>query len=365
VPPALVRANICIAAAARGPTWFVRRQDGTRKDAFDTEPPLVHMIKKIYVPLLVTVALAAVATVEAQPRQPFRIGVVHEGGDFNRMVDGLTDGLRELGLEPGKDVVLDIRATEGADPAAIAESAQSLERAKVNLLYTLGTSLTIAVKRATAKIPIVFVIGADPVTAGLIDSLARPGGRLTGVQYLSLDLTAKRFEILKEVLPNLHKVVTFYNPRNPVRAIEVTRATGRTLNIEVVERPVASLVEFREAFRALGPKDAEAYFYTPDAMITSQTQFIIDTARTKKLPIMLSQPNLVEQGALVAYGVNFYDVGHLSAKYVQRVLTGTRPERLPIESFSTYGLGVNLRTARELGITIPPSVVVRADKVVE
>jgi len=279
-------------------------------------------------------------------------------------VDGLKDGLHELGLEPGRDIILDIRATEG-DSAAVAESARTLEQANVDLVYSLGSSVTIKVKNATAKIPIVFVIGGDPVAIGLVDSFASPGGRLTGVRYLAVDLTAKRFEILKEVLPTLHKVVTFYDPGNPVRSIEMTRVAARRLNIELVERPVASLAEFRKAFMALGPKDADAYFHTPDAMVTSQTQFIIDAARTKKLPTMLAQPNLVEQGALIAYGVNFYDIGRLSAKYVQRVLLGASPGHLAIESFSRYGLGLNLNTARELGIKIPQSVLFRADKVVE
>ena len=212
-------------------------------------------------------------------------------------------------------------------------------------------------KGATAKVPIVFVIGGDPVAAGLVNSLARPEGRLTGVRYLSVDLTEKRFQILKEALPNLHRVVTFYDPGNPVASITVTREAARRLNIELVERPVASVAEFRESFRALGPKDADAYFFTPDAMIVSQMQFIIDTARTKKMPTMVGAPGLAAQGALLGYGVDYYDVGRLSAKYVQRSLAGTDTERLPIESFSTYRLGVNLKTARELGITIPRSVV--------
>ncbi len=160
-------------------------------------------------------------------------------------------------------------------------------------------------------------------------------------------------------------MLTFFDPGNPVMGIKMTREAARRLNIEVVERPVASVAELREGFRAFIPKDADAYFYTPDAMAVSQTQFIIDMARTKKLPTMLAEPGLVAQGALIAYGVNFVDVGRLSARYVQRVLTGTSPENLPVEFFSTLGLGVNLSMARELGITIPQSVLFRADKIIE
>jgi putative tryptophan/tyrosine transport system substrate-binding protein len=320
--------------------------------------------KRILISFLAALALATVPTAEAQPHKPYRIGVIHEGGQYSATIDGLKDGLRELGLEPGKDVLLDIRDVQGNRPAAY-EAARSLEREKVDLLYSVGTSVTLVVKGATAKIPIVFVGGNDSVAAGLVGSLPRPGGRLTGVQFLSVDLTAKRLEILKEMLPKLHKIITFYDSGNPVAGIKETRAAALRLNIEIVEHPVTSVEELRERFKALGPKDGDAFFYTPDAMTTSQDQFIIDTANAKKLPTMFGQPSLVVQGALAGYGVDFIDVGHLSAKYVQRVLTGTSPENLPIESFSRYGLGVNLKTARELGVTIPQSVLFRADKVIE
>ena len=325
------------------------------------------MTRKSFLFLLVTIAFVAATLAHAQPKKPFHVGVVHEGGDYDTIVEGLKEGLRQLGLEPGKDVLLDIRSVEGSRAAA-AESARSLEQAKVDLLYSLGTSVSITAKAATTKVPIVFVAGGDPVAAGLVASLARPGGRATGVHYLSVDLTAKRLEILKEALPNLRKIVTLYDPGNPVAAgisIKLTREAARRLNIDVVERPVRSVVELRESFKALAAKDADAYFYTPDAMVVSQTQFIIDTAREKRLPTMVSQPDLVAKGALIGYGVNFYDIGQLSAKYVQRILAGTSPENLPVEALSRLGLGVNLKTAHELGITIPQSVLFRADKVVE
>jgi putative ABC transport system substrate-binding protein len=327
-------------------------------------PLLVGMNKKILASLFVVIALAVVPVVQAQPKKQFRIGVVHEGGEYSTIVDGLKDGLRELGLEPGRDVLLEVRAIEG-NRAAAAESARSLEQAKVDLLYILGTSVTIAAKAATTKVPIVFVAGGDPVAYGLVASLARPGGRLTGVHYLTVDLTAKRLEILKEALPNLRRIVTFYDPSNPVQSIRETRQAARRLGIDIVERPVTSVVELRQSFAAFTPNDTDAYFYTPDAMVVSQTQFVIDTAKAKRLPTIVSQPDLVAQGALIGYGVNFYDIGRLSAKYVQRVFTGTGPENMPVESFSRLGLGINLKTAHELGITIPQAVLFRADKVIE
>lgn len=302
---------------------------------------------------------------QSQQTKAFRVGVVHEGGEYTKAIDGLKEGLRELGLEPGKDVLLDIRAAEG-DRAAAADSARSLEQARVDVLFTLGTSVTLAVNAATKHTPIVFVAGGDPVAVGLVASLARPGGRLTGVRYLSGELTAKRLEILKEVLPNLRKVVTIYDPGSPnPLSIQQTREGARALRIALLEVPASSVAELRQRFAAISSKDADAFFYAPDALVVSQLEFIIDAARSKKLPTMMASPRLVEVGALLAYGVDFHDVAHLSARYIQRILTGTSAGQLAVESFSTYRLAVNLRTARELGITIPQSVLFRADKVVE
>ena len=324
------------------------------------------MNNKIFLCLLAALALAVVPAAHAQPRKPYRVGVIHEGGAYFDAVEGLKDGLKELGLQPGKDVVLEIRDLQG-NPGAVGDAARSLEQSKVDVLYCLSSSVTIAAKAATKDIPIVFAIGADAVADGLVTSLARPGGRLTGVSRLSSDFTAKRLEILKEIIPKLHRVATFYSPSNSVavRAAKMAQEAGRQLKVEIEEQPVGSVAELRQAMSKLDPKHVEAFVYVSDAMVTSQSKFIIDTANAKKLATMFSDPEIVTQGALVGYGVNRYDEGKLSAKYVQRVLTGTSPRELPVESFSRFELGINLQTARKLGITIPQAVLFRADKVVE
>ena len=316
--------------------------------------------------LLAILFFASVHLAQAQQPTVYRVGVVHEGGPYVAMIDGLRDGLKELGFEEGKQYVLDIRDVKG-DPKAIEVAARSLEHEKVKLIYALGSSVSTAVKRATTEVPIVFDAGSDPVTAGLIESFARPGGRTTGVHYSVVELTAKRLEILKAILPELRRVVTFYNPRNEfaLKSAKAAREEGRKLNIEIVERPVPSIEELGSSLNALKAKDADAYFYIPDAMVSSQAQYIIDAAKAKKIPTMFGEYGLVKQGALVAYGVSYYEVGKLSAKYVQRILTGSSPQELPVESFSKVGLAVNLKTARELGITIPQSVLLRADEVIQ
>src|SRR6266850_536109 len=200
------------------------------------------MSNKTVVSFLAALVLGSVHLAQAQPAKVFRIGVVHEGGPFHIVVDGLKDGLKELGLEAGKHYVLEVRDLKG-DRKAAEEAARSLEREKVNLIYVVSTSVTTMVKRATAEVPIVFAAGADPVVAGLVESYAKPGGRVTGVHYLSGDLTAKRLEILKEILPQLHRVVTFYDPSNEfsLQAAKSAREAAQQLRIELVERHVASV----------------------------------------------------------------------------------------------------------------------------
>ncbi len=323
------------------------------------------MSNKILASFLAALVLGSVHLAQAQPAKVYRVGVIHEGGTFYAVVDGLKAGLKELGLEEGKHYVLEIRDLKG-DRKAAEEAARSLERAKVNLIYVVSTSPATVVKRATAEVPIVFAVGSDPVVSGLVESFAKPGGRLTGVHFLSADLTGKRLEILKEILPALHKVVTFYDPSNESasKSASSAREAGRRLKVEIVERHVASVEDLRLGVAALKAQDAEAYFYTNDAMVVSQAQFIIDAARAKKLPTMFQEPSLVAQGALVSYGVSYHEVGRLSAKYVQRVLAGTSPQNLPVEMLNRLGLAVNLKTAKALGITISQSALIRANEVI-
>jgi putative ABC transport system substrate-binding protein len=320
--------------------------------------------RRTFIALLGSAAIAQLA--EAQQAKVYRVGLVLEGGPFYALINGLKDGLRDLGFAEGKQYVLEIRDLKGDRKAAEA-AARSLEREKVDLIYVIANSLAIAAKRATTEIPIVFAVGSDPVATGLVESFAKPGGRLTGVHYVVGDLTAKRLDILKAILPGLRSVVMFYDPGNAdaIAGAQSAREAARQLKIEIVERHVASVQELRQSLIALRAQDADAYFHSNDGMVTSQAQFIIDTARTKKLPTMFAEQGLARQGALVGYGVSYFEAGRLSATYVQRILTGASPKNLAVESLSKVGLAVNLKTARELGITIPQAVLLRADEVIQ
>ena len=248
------------------------------------------MKKKFKVLTLSALLFALCSSAEAQQAKVYRVGVIHQGGPYSAVVDGLRDGLRQLGYEDGKQILLEIRDTK-ADLKLVEEAARIFEREKFNLIYAVATSVVAPVKNVTSQIPIVFSVGSDPVASGLVQSFGRPGGRLTGIQYSTTDLTGKRLEILKEILPKLSRVVTFYNPNNPMatEAAALARETARQFRVQLVERHATSVEELRQRLGAFKAGEADAYFYISDAMITSQAQLVIDMATSKKLPTMFPE----------------------------------------------------------------------------
>ena len=323
------------------------------------------MQQKIFCFALCALLLACSPTAQAQQSKIYRVGVIYPGGPFNGVVEGLRDGLKELGFEDGKQVRLELRDSKG-DPSAVKEAAQAFERDKVNVIYAVAMSVVVAAKESTSDVPIVFVVGTDPIRGQLIENFAKPGRRLTGVYYLASDLTPKRLEILKEILPKLRKVVTFYNPKNPVstEAASLGREAARQMKIQFIERHATSVDELRQGFQNIKPGDADAYFYVSDAWITSQAQIIIQASLAKKLPTMFQEQSLVAAGGLASYGQNYHEIGRMSAKLVQKVLTGTRPQNLRVETGDKFEMAINLKTAKQIGVTIPPNLLARADKVI-
>jgi putative ABC transport system substrate-binding protein len=308
------------------------------------------------------------SAVQAGAQQPktARIGVILQGGPWYAVVEGLRDGLKEQGLVEGKNFVLEIRDTKG-DLKAVERVAKELEQAKINLIYTAATSVSLAAQKATEKTPIVFVAGTNPVTVKLVSSIRAPGDRLTGVHVRATDLIGKRLELLREIIPDLRRVVTFYNPNNrsAIEGAKEAREAARLLNLELVERKVASVDEFQKALQTFKPGEADAFIAVSDAMIDSQMQSLIEMSREKKLPTMLYELVAVEQGGLVSYSSDFRVAGHLSAKYVQQILAGTSPAQLPVEGVDTLKFVINLKTAKQIGLNIPERILLRADKVIE
>lgn len=334
-------------------------------DAVLPEGCLNFMITKTFI-FSVLASLTFACGAAAEQAKPYRIGVLFPGGPLSQSIDGLKDGLSALGLKEGKQFTLKIRDTK-SDVKAAEEAAKSFEQEKVNLIYALSTPVITAAKAATKNTPIVFGIGSDPVTGGLVDNFAKPGGRLTGVHFLVRDLTAKRLEILKEIIPKLARVLTFYDPEDRVAAesAALAREEAKRLGIKLIERHVTSSEELQKALQGLKPGEADAYFFLPDTMVVGQAPLIIDTAKAKKLPTMFQEQSLVAKGGLASYGQNYYEIGWLSAKYVQRVLNGTHPKDLKIETVENVELVINLQTAKQLGVTIPPQVLARAKKVIK
>jgi putative tryptophan/tyrosine transport system substrate-binding protein len=324
------------------------------------------MNKRLVVSLLGILVLASAYLVEAGQAKVYRIGALFPGGPLSETIDGLRGGLEKLGLKEGKQFTLAIVDTKG-DAKTAEEAARNFEREKFDLIYALTIPVVTLAKAATTNVPIVFCVGTDPVAMGLVDSFVKPGGRLTGVQYLVTDLTAKRLEILKEILPKLGRVVTFYNPGDPVApaAAKLAREEAGRLGLKFIERHVSSVEELRKVLQALKPGEADAYFYVPDVVVIGQVQLIIDTAKAKKLATMFHERSLVAKGALASYGQNYYEIGRLSAKYVQRVLSGVQPRDLKVETIDDVELAINLQTAKQLGLTIPPNVLARAKKVIK
>jgi len=316
---------------------------------------------------LALLALSVVAPpAGAQGARVYRIGVVEQGGPYGLAIEGLREGLREGGLEEGRHYTLQVINAKGVLKAAEA-AAQQLEAEKVDLIFAVSSSTTLAVKRATTRVPIVFYAGTDPVESGLVASFRKPGGRLTGVFGRQADVTGKRLELLKAVVPKLRRVFAPYNPNNTiaVKAFASAQEAAQQLKLELVGHRLPTVDELRAAVRAIKPGEVDAFFYVPDAMVTSQSDMIIETAREKRLPTMFTDTSTVARGALASYGISFRAVGKLAAKHVQRVLKGTPPGDIPVEQMDRLYFAINLKTAKEIGLTIPQSVVTRADEVVQ
>ena len=295
-----------------------------------------------------------------------KVGVILQGGSWYEVVEGLRDGLKGLGFVEGKQFALDIRDMHG-ELKAVEQEATSLEEQQVALIYTLSTSVSVAAKKGTKKTPIVFVAGTNPVVVGLVETIPKPGGRLTGVQFRATDLTGKRLEMLLEIVPRVRRVVAFYDPQNPsaTASAHEAREAAQKLGLELVERHVGSVSQLQKVLEAFKRGEADAVIAISDAMVDSQIQYVIDMANAQKLPTMLYDPGAVAKGGLATYSADYKEVGRLSAKYVHRILDGANPADFAVEGVDKLSLVINLKTAKQLGVTIPESVLARADRVIE
>jgi putative ABC transport system substrate-binding protein len=282
------------------------------------------------------------------------------------VVEGLRDGLKGVGFEEGKQYALEIHDMHG-ELGTVEQEARTLEQQQIALLYTLSTSVSVAAKRGTSRTPIVFVAGTNPVDVDLVDSIPKPGGRLTGVQFRATDLTGKRLEMLLEIAPNVQRVVAFYDPENPSarESAHVAREAAQKLNLKLVERHVSSVSQLQKVLENFARDEADAVIAISDAMVDSHIQYVIEMANRMKLPTMLYDPGAVAKGGLATYSADYKEVGRLSAKYVYRVLQGANPADFAVEGADKLSLVINLKTAKQLGIQIPEPLLARADRIIE
>ena len=313
--------------------------------------------------------LAAPLVAEAQQAgRTYRIGFLGPAAErvYTDSLLSLRTGLRERGYVEGKNIVFEYRFAEDKYER-LPDLAAELVRDKVDVIVVHSTPGTRAAKQATRTIPIVMVNVADPVGAGLVASLARPDGNTTGVSNIDVGLAAKRLELLKEVLPKLSLVGVLRNPSNPSGEpqFKETQAAARSLGIKIQLFDVQDRKELESAFSVMAKARADAFTVMGDPLFLSQQKSIANLATTKRLPSVFPRNENVEAGGLMSYGPTFADQFRQAATYVDKIFKGEKPGELPVENPTRMYLVINLKTAKALGLTIPPSLLQRADQVIE
>src|SRR5215211_2468473 len=310
--------------------------------------------------VLAAMAGAAACGLGARAQPAKRVGVVLQGGAHLAGVAGLREALQAARLT---DVGVLVREGKG-DLRVIETAARELRRERDRRLRGQRGARGAAIDVAG---PVVFVSGSDPVDFGLVESIARPGGRITGVQSLFSDVTSKRLALLKELLPAARRVISFYSTNNVTgtKAVQVASEVARVLGLDFVARACRSPEEVLARISALPSEQADAYFFVPDSLVLAHDQLLLDAASALRLPVMSHELDIVSRGALASYGVNYRELGRQAGDYVVRILMGTPARELPVQSVTKVALSINLKTANALGLTIPPTLLARADEVIE
>jgi putative tryptophan/tyrosine transport system substrate-binding protein len=273
--------------------------------------------------------------------------------------------LHELGWIDGYTIAFQFRWAEGRTEQ-MAEIAAEFVRRKVDVIVTTGTPATLAAKQATSVIPIVFAATGDPVGTGLVASLARPGGNVTGLSLQQVETVGKRFELLREVIPNLGRLALLANVDNPISVLDMgeVQATARTLGVEVTTLEIRRGEDIAPAFETLNGR-AQALYVIWDALVGTHLFRINTLVLAARLPTMHTQRQSVEVGGLMSYGANFADVFRRAADYVDKILRGAKPADIPVEQPTKFDLVINVTTAKVLGLKVPEAFLLRADEVIE
>jgi putative ABC transport system substrate-binding protein len=326
------------------------------------------MKRKINVLTLCAMLFALCLSAEAQqPARINRIGILSpsSGSLFSARDEALRQRLRELGYVEGKNVVIEYRYAEGKRER-MPDLAAELVQLKVDVTVTTSPSATLAAKKASATIPIVFAAADDPVGTGLVSSLAQPGGNITGFSLMTPDLDGKRLELLKEAFPKVARVAFLWEPGGTRGNLPLTdmEPAAKALGLKLLSLEVRNLDDFEGAFARAKREGAQALITTTGARINTQLRRVLDLAAKNRLPAIYHYSEFVEAGGLMSYAPDNTDLWRHAAELVDRILKGTKPGDIPVEQPKKFELVINLKTAKRIGLTIPSNVLARADKVI-
>jgi putative ABC transport system substrate-binding protein len=310
---------------------------------------------------------AAPLIVKAQPAgKVWRIGLLSPTSQ-SPSIEAIREGLRTLGYVEGQNLVIEYRSAEGRFDR-LPDFAAELVRLRVDVIVAVVTQASLAAKNATSTIPIVMMAVGDPVGAGLVASLARPGGNVTGTSGMAVEVASKLVELLQQVAAKIHRVSVLWNPANEVfqgQMVKATEAAARSMGIQLQMLAARDVKEIDRAFAAMTKGRAEALVVLPDPVFVAQHSRIAVFAARMRLPSVSGSSGYAEEGGLITYGPDFFELGRRTAAYVDRILKGAKPGDLPIEQATKFELAINLKTAKALGLTLPPSLLQRADQVIE
>jgi putative ABC transport system substrate-binding protein len=323
------------------------------------------MRRREFISLLVSAAASWPFTAHAQqPGKIWRIGLITH--NYAKSLDGLPEGLRELGYVEGKNIIIERRYAEG-NAKRFQEFAEEMVRLKADVIVVLTTPAALAAKDATTTIPIVFPTAINPVGTGVINSLRHPGGNVTGGAILYEELSAKRLQLLKDVVPGLSRTAVVWNAANPANALawSETQGAARTLGVALQSDGVKDLKDLEGAFAIMAKERLDALLVLEDDLTLHYRKEIADFATQQRLPSMFGARQGVDAGGLMSYGADLYEMIRRGASYVDKILKGAKPADLPVEQATKFELVINLKTARALGLSIPTVLLATADEVIE
>jgi len=318
--------------------------------------------------LLITVLLSTAPPAEAQqPAKVHRIGVLAAVSlsTISARIDAFRQGLHEVGYVEGKNIVIEYRFAEGKLDR-LSELAAELVRLKVDVIVTAGPTSTRPAKEATSTIPIVMGQDPDPVGNGFVASLARPGGNITGLSTLSPEISGKQLELLKEIVPRLSRVAVLGISTQPGNAqlVKETELAAGALGVQVQYLDVQNPKDIEAVIRAASKGRADAVLVLPNPVLISQRAQIVNLVARSRLPAIYPYREFVDDGGLMTYGMSFIDLYRRAATFVDKILKGAKPADIPVEQPMKFELMINLKAAKQIGVTIPPNVLVRADRVI-